>query len=202
MPLVCVGINHRTAPLALRERLALAPDAQRRWLHAAALHELGEREGLGEFAVLSTCNRIEVYAAAADPDRRLAAAPAGLIDLLAASAGLTQPALASHCYQHTGAAVVRHLCRVAARLDSMVPGEFEILGQVVRAAELATREGTIGPLLESAFGTAVRAGRRARAETGIGRLPTSVSTEAVRLLADVAGPLDRLAILIVGTGKM
>lgn len=194
MSLACVGINHRTAPVALRERFALGPEAHRRLLR--------ERGGASEFVVLSTCNRIELYAGAADALEADAEAVAALTGLLADLAALPPLELQPHLYHYTDLHAVRHLANVAAGLDSMVPGEFEILGQVARACEIATDEGATGPLVESLFGAAARAGRRARAETGIGRLPTSISSEAVRLLADVAGPLERLGVLIVGTGKM
>ncbi|MGH7614757.1 MAG: glutamyl-tRNA reductase [Gemmatimonadales bacterium] len=202
MPLACVGVNHRTAPVALREHLALGPEAQRRLLRTQALQDVGERAGLAEFVILSTCNRTEVYAAAADARRRLIEAPEDLVHFLVRIADLPAAKLQPHTYRHAGSGAVRHLCSVAAGLDSMVLGESEILGQVETAYETSVREGTAGPLLEAAFRAATRAGRRARTETGICRLHTSVSKEAIQLLADVAGPLERLAVLIVGTGKM
>jgi glutamyl-tRNA reductase len=192
---VCAGINHLTAPVALRERFALGLDGQRRLLHSQAAHDLRGRAGLSECIVLSTCNRTEVYAA---PQADVPP----VVDLLASIADLPASAIRPHVYSHPGAAAVHHLCRVAAGLDSMVLGESEILGQVATAFETAAHEGTVGPVLDAAFHTALRAGRRARTETAISRLPTSVSTEAVRLIADLAGPFTHLSILIIGTGKM
>lgn len=191
MPLACTGINHQTASVALRERLALGPIAQRRVLDAS------RRDGtpFGELAILSTCNRTEVYAAPVD-------ASAGLLELLAGIAGVPAATLQPHTYGETGIDAVRRLCRVASGLDSMVLGESEIQGQVSTALRTAEDAGTAGPVLTAAFRAATQAGRRARAETGIGRLPASVSTEAIRLLRDVAGPLERLSVLLVGTGKM
>lgn len=194
MPLVCAGINHHTAPVALRERFALGPDAQRRLFESPVAERL-RQAGLGELVVLSTCNRTEVYAAP-----RLEVRP--VLELLASVAELPLDSIHPHTYSHTGSAAVRHLCRVAAGLDSMVLGESEIIGQVATAFETAAHAGAIGPVLDAAFHTALRTGRRARAETAISRLPTSVSTEAVRLIADVAGPFERLSVLIIGTGKM
>lgn len=191
MPLACTGINHRTASVALRERLALGPVAQRRVLHTSRAAETP----FGELAILSTCNRTEVYAAPVE-------ASAALLELLAGIAGVPAAALQPHTYQETGVDAVRRLCRVAAGLDSMVLGESEIQGQVAAALRIAEDAGTAGPVLTAAFRAAAQAGRRARAETDIGHLPTSVSSEAIRLLRDVAGPLDRLAVLLVGTGKM
>lgn len=192
MPLACTGINHRTASLALRERLALGPTAQRRLLHASRQDSTAPS---GELAILSTCNRTEVYAAPA-------ATPAALLDVLAHIAGAPAAALQPFTYYDSGTDAVRRLCRVAAGLDSMVLGESEIQGQVAAALHTAEEAGTAGPVLAAAFRAATQTGRRARSETGIGHLPTSVSSEAIRLLHDVAGPLDRLSVLLVGTGKM
>ncbi len=191
MPLACTGINHRTASVSLRERLALGPVAQRRVLHASR----APGTPFGELAILSTCNRTEVYAAPVE-------ASGALLELLAGIAGVPAAALRPHTYQETGVEAVRRLCRVAAGLDSMVLGESEIQGQVAAAFRTAADAGTTGPVLTAAFRAATQAGRRARAETGIGHLPTSVSSEAIRLLRDVAGPIDRLSVLLVGTGKM
>jgi glutamyl-tRNA reductase len=192
--LICAGINHHTAPVALRERFALGLDAQRRLFQSPAAREL-RQAGLAELVILSTCNRTEAYAAPQMDAGRLR-------HLLASISDLPTSAIDPHTYAHSGDAAVRHLCRVAAGLDSMVLGESEILGQVATAFETAAREGAVGPVLDAAFHTALRAGRRARAETGISRLPTSVSTEAVRLIADAVGPFDDKSILIIGTGKM
>jgi glutamyl-tRNA reductase len=202
MPLACTGINHRTAPVALRERLALGPEAQREMLRAPAIRALGATAGVRELVILSTCNRTELYAAPDDTDGRPGDLSAPLLHLLAAIADLPLPALRPHVYDNAGLAAVHHLCRVAAGLDSMVVGESEVLGQVTAAFQTAAGEGAAGPVLEAAFRAATRAGRRARIETGIGRRPVSVSSEAVRLLTEVAGTAERLAVLVVGTGKM
>jgi glutamyl-tRNA reductase len=202
MPLALVGINHLTAPLSVREQLAFSGGGQRDLLGSPAAHALRREAGVGEFVFLSTCNRTELYAAGQDAGQRLSHMPGRLLRLLAQGGSLEADALAVHAYEHVGVAALRHLCHVAAGLDSMVLGESEILGQVNHAHETAAQFGVIGPVLEEAFRTAVRAGRRARTETGICRRPASVSTEAVRLLADVVGDLAGLTVLIVGTGKM
>jgi glutamyl-tRNA reductase len=202
MPLACTGINHRTAPVALRERLALGLEAQRELLHAPAIRALGASAGVRELVILSTCNRTELYAAPDNADAPPADLSWPLLHLLAAISDLPLPALRPHIYDNTGLAAVQHLCRVAAGLDSMVVGESEVLGQVAAAFRTAAGEGAAGPVLEAAFRAAIRAGRRARTETGIGRRPASVSSEAVRLLTEVAGDPERLSVLIVGTGKM
>lgn len=197
MSLSCIGINHRTASVARREQVALGVDAQRRWLTAPETQGRREDAGVTEVAVLSTCNRTELYAVHAE--RRSATALAGLFASLA-----DQPVteLTPHLYELRDQDALRHLFSVAAGLDSMVLGEAEILGQVRTARETACGEGAAGPVLDAAFRAATQAGRRARHETGICRLPGSVATEAVRLLGAVAGPLEHLALLIVGTGKM
>jgi glutamyl-tRNA reductase len=202
MPLVLIGISHHSAPVALRERLVFGPEEQRRLLTDPATRQRADVAGVTEFALLSTCNRTELWAAGRDGCHRFLKEPRGLLEFLAGLSSLDVETLRAHTYTRIGADAVRHLCRVAAGIESMVLGESEILGQVSHAHELAARVGTLGPLLQEALHTAVRAGRRARTETGICRRPSSVSSEAVRLLAEVGGPLDGQAVLIVGTGKM
>lgn len=202
MPVVCAGISHHTAPVSLRERLALS-DADRDDLFTRLnLERLERRTGLGELAVLSTCNRVEVYGASPDPSREYHQVPFELLELAVPNRGVAAEELAPHVYTHRGVAAVRHLCRVAAGLDSMVLGESEILGQVQEAHERAREERATGPVLDAAFHTAVRAGRRVRAETGIAQRPASVSSEAIRIAEEMAGPLSERSILIVGSGKM
>lgn len=202
MPIVCIGINYRTAPVALREQLSFSPGEQADLLRGPRLRAAGADAGLGEFVLLSTCNRTELYAAAADVARHLTTAPAGLAEALAAARGLPAGAFAAHLYGHASTDAVRHLCRVASGLDSMVLGESEVLGQVADAFELARREGAAGRVLGAVFHTAIRAGRRARTETGICRCPMSVSSESVRALRDSGWEPAGSRVLVVGTGKM
>ena len=197
MSLSCIGINHRTASVALRERIAPGGDAQRRWLTAVETRELRAQAGLTELTVLSTCNRTELYVV-----HPAVPALSALVALFSSLAELPAAELPPHLYELHDADALRHLFTVAAGLDSMVLGEAEILGQVGAAREVACGEGAAGPVLDAAFRAAAVVGRRARTETGICRLPASVATEAVRLVGDVAGPLEHLALLIVGTGKM
>jgi glutamyl-tRNA reductase len=202
MPIVCVGINHRTAPVALRERLAFSEHEQRDALTRDLLLELGPRIGVTEFALLSTCNRTELYAAADDVTRRFREVPAELTPVLARLRDVEPDTFAGHVYAHASTRAVRHLCRVAAGIDSMVLGESEILGQVTAAHELAAGEGAAGRVLQAAFQTAVRAGRRARTDTGICRNPASVSSEAVRVVREWGTDLSAARVLVIGTGKM
>src|SRR5574338_231823 len=199
MPIACVGLSHHTAPLEVRERLTFDPSATRALLEQVRSPELRDA-GIGELILVSTCNRTELYAAAADPAFRLSQVPALLTNLLLASKGSAGADLRPHLYVRAGLDAVRHLCRVASGLDSMILGEAEVLGQVAAAHETAVRAGTAGPILEAAFLAAVRAGRRARSETGICRNPVSIASEGVRLASEVAPPGAR--ILILGTGEM
>lgn len=157
--------------------------------------------------ILSTCNRTELYLAAPAAAVRDSANAAehlwdALIHFLASTRDLAPEAFVPHLYRGTGLDAVRHACRVAAGLDSMVLGEAEILGQVGDARGAAQGHGTLGPTLTAVFQRAIRAGRRARAETGICRNAASVSSEAVALIAEEVGSLAGRAILIIGSGHM
>ncbi len=183
MHLVLVGTSHHRAPLELRERVALGREQAAEL--AARLAEDGR-----EAVCLSTCNRTELYLAAelAEPAER---------DAVTALAEL-EPAVEQALYRLRDQAAALHLFRVAAGLDSLVPGEGEILGQVRTAYEL----GTSGPLLERVFRQALHAGRKVRAQTAIGASPASVSSAAAALAEQVFGDLEGRAVLLVGAGKV
>ncbi|MDX6482039.1 MAG: glutamyl-tRNA reductase [Gaiellaceae bacterium] len=181
--LVLVGTSHHHAPVELRERVALERDAAEAL--AARLAEGGR-----EAVCLSTCNRTELYVAAEDAE----AAERDAVAALAALEPDVEPAL----YRLQDRAAVLHLFRVAAGLDSLVPGEGEILGQVRVAQEL----GTTGFFLERVFRQALQAGRKVRAQTAIGESPASVSSAAAALAEQVFGSLDGRSILLLGAGKM
>jgi len=191
--LLLVGVSHRTAPVAVRERLAVEPDAV-----PAALAELTALGPVREAAMLATCNRVELYVAVDDADR----AAAGLAEVLARRAGVAVGDLAEHLYQHRDAAAVRHLFRVASSLDSLVVGEPQILGQAKQAHDAAVQHGTAGAVLRTCFEGAFRVARRVRRETAIARNPVSVSSVAVDFAHQVVGDFDRKRVLIVGAGKM
>lgn len=199
MPITCVGLSHHTAPLDLRERLTFSRGEARAALQLVRDPEL-RAAGIAELSLVSTCNRTELYAAAADPAVRFSDVPALLTDVLLRSRALDPDEVSPSLYGYASTAAVRHLCRVAAGLDSAILGEAEVLGQVATAHEWATQAGAAGPILEAAFRAAVRAGRRARAETGICRNPMSTATEAVRLVREVAPAAAD--VLIVGTGDL
>jgi glutamyl-tRNA reductase len=183
MRLVLVGTSHHHAPVELREQVALdREDAQ---ALAARLAEGGR-----EAVCLSTCNRTELYLVAEDAEEAERAAVEALSSL--------GPEVERALYRLQDRAAAHHLFRVAAGLDSLVPGEGEILGQVRLAHEL----GTTGPLLDRVFRQALHAGRTVRAETAIGESPASVSAAAAALAEQVFGSLEGRSILLLGAGKV
>jgi glutamyl-tRNA reductase len=186
------GLNHRTAPLALREELALTPDELRRAL--AGLVTVG----LDEAVLLSTCNRMEIYAVARVGEQTQTAVEQFLADLR----GISPETLRLHAYYETGYNAVTHLMRVAAGVDSMILGEAQILGQVGQAFAAAQAAGTAGPLLSHLFTLAAHAGKRARTETEISRHVTSVSHAAVALARTQVAEIHRARALVVGSGEM
>src|SRR6266576_5844328 len=157
--LLVIGASHKTATLALRERLAL-PEGRA----ASLVGELVRTPEVHEAVAISTCNRTELYLVAADP----VDAESLALSALARQAGIRPTELLGALYSLRGGDVVRHLFGVAAGLDSMIVGEAEIQGQVKRAYELALVEGTTGPILNRMVRGALAAGKRARTETGIG----------------------------------
>jgi glutamyl-tRNA reductase len=201
MPIICVGISHRRTPVELLERLTFSEhDLQQTYEHG--LPAVCGEAGCAEFAIVSTCNRTEIYASTSDRAGRTDGASDELLAAICAVRDVPVELLAGHAYHFVGTDAVRHLCRVASGLESMMLGESEVLGQVLAAHQASTEEGAAGPVLEAVFQAAIRSGRRARSETGIGRNPLSVGTEAVRLAREVAGDLAERRVLIVGTGKM
>jgi len=189
---VGLGLSHRTAPLAVRERLALAPGEA-----VALMAGLVATDAVDEAVVLSTCNRTELYVAGPDA----AAAERAAVAALAAHAGMSVAALALRLSARRGRGVAEHLFAVAAGLDSMVLGEAEILGQLRRAHELSREAGACGPLLDRLVRDALGAGRRARAGTGIARAGVSVSSAAVELAREALGSLADRRVTLVGAGK-
>lgn len=184
--LTVVGLSFRSAPVELREKILIGEDEL-----ASAL------QALGHGVILSTCNRTEIYQATDTADRSLDA----LAFLERRFSGL-EAAFRPHLYELEGSRAVRHLYAVAAGLDSMVLGEPQILGQVRAALDAAEAAGTAGPVLSRVFRQAVRVGRRARAETFVGRHAVSISYAAVELARRVFGRLDGCRALVVGAGEM
>jgi len=183
-----LGINHQTAPVHLRERVAFAGDTV-----PAALAALRELPGVREAALLSTCNRTELYALAEDDGSALA-------HWLASHPG-DPGELQAYLYHHADTAAARHLFRVATGLDSLVLGEPQILGQVKAAWAAARGAGTLGTTLDRLFQNAFATAKRARTETRIGANPVSVASAAVRLAQESFARLDEATVLLVGAGE-
>jgi len=193
MRLELVGMNHRTAPVEIRERIALRPERL-----ADAIGGLRSAAGARETVVLSTCNRVEVYAAGS-PELLT---PAALACFLATFNGLAPDVLRPHLYFHSSRAVVRHLFGVAAGVDSMVVGEPQILGQVKEAYLAAVGHGATGKVLNALFQAAIQVGKAVRTHTPIGTGRVSVSSVAVELAASIFGTLEGRTVLVLGGGDM
>jgi glutamyl-tRNA reductase len=183
MTLTLVGLSHRGTPVAVRER-AFVPLPQAGELATSLAVE-------GEAVCLSTCNRTELYVVGEDAERRALA-------VLESISGLAGDELRAVVYRLADEAAALHLFRVAAGLDSLVPGEGEILGQVRAAFE----EGATGPVLDRLFRQALHAGKKVRAETAIAESPASVSSAAAALAQQVFGRLDECRVLLVGAGHV
>src|ERR1700693_1655215 len=192
MEIVLIGVNHRTATVALRERVAFSAEQA---LEAA--EQLRSRGILEETLVLSTCNRSELYGVPGE----LAIDSAGAVELFLASFHQLSPSeLDGSLYKHRDSNAVRHLFRVAAGLDSMLLGEDEILGQVREAYRIALDHGAPGPVLNRIFQGALEVGKRVRSETEIGTRPVSVAFAGVKLAERIFGKLNTHRALIVGAG--
>jgi glutamyl-tRNA reductase len=193
MSLVVVGLNHRTVPVELLERMAVPPSALPK-----ALHALTQREHLAEVVLLSTCNRTEVYA------RYTTFHPAvqDVLDFLTDQSAIDPDEITDHLYTYHDDAAVAHLFGVAAGVDSMIVGEAEILGQVREAWLAAERERTTGQLVSRAFRQAIEVGKRSRTETAIGRNPASISSAAVAVAGERLGSLEGRRVLVLGAGEV
>jgi len=194
--LLALGVSHKTAPLELRERLALTEGRA-----AAVLAELTAREEIYEAVAISTCNRTEIYLVVADA----VGAESAALSVLAQQAETRPTELADSLYALRGLDVAYHLFSVAAGLDSMIVGEAEIQGQVKRAYELALVEGMTGPISNRLFREALAAGKHVRTETGVGRSRVSVATVAAELarksLGDSSDDLSHRRVLVIGAGE-
>ena len=188
-----IGLNHKTAPVEVREQLAFdersLPDAVR---------ELKLLNGFSEALILSTCNRVEVAVTTddqADPQ-------AGIVDFLCKFRGVEPGSVGPHLYHHQDRDAIRHIFRVASSLDSMVVGEPQILGQMKTAFALAKAHGAAGSFLDTVLTRAFSVAKRVRSETEIGKSAVSVSFAAVELAREIFGSLAGKKVLIVGAGKM
>jgi glutamyl-tRNA reductase len=192
--IVIVGLNHRTAPLDVRESVAFENSYV-----ADALTRLHDYPSILEGVILSTCNRVEVIAAAADENSALSE----ITSFLAAQKTQRHAAaLDEHIYTYRDADAVRHLFRVAASLDSMVIGEPQILGQLKQYYDAAQRAGTVGAVLHRLFHRSFSVAKRVRSETGIGSGAVSVSSVAVDLAKRIFDRFDNKTVMLIGAGKM
>jgi glutamyl-tRNA reductase len=194
MEIVLVGLNHRTAPVEVRERVSFTTEQARR-----AAEELRTRGILEETLVLSTCNRSEVYGV--PPESARESAP-GLSSFLSEFHSVRSDLLGSSLYHHYDKDAIRHLFRVAAGLDSQLLGEAEILGQVREAYRAAHELGATGPVLNRLFQGALEVGKRVRSETELGTRPVSVAAAGVKLAERIFGKIKERAALVVGAGQV
>ena len=190
MELIVIGINHKTAPVGLREKVAFAPEQM-----GHALNDLKTSESLHEVAILSTCNRTEIYAI--DPGNRARGVP----DWLARYHSVSMESLADSIYIHSGEESIKHLLRVAAGLDSMVLGEPQILGQVKDCFSQAKVHHTVGPVLDRLAQNTFRVSKRVRSSTAIGQNPVSVASIAVDLASQLFTDISTCNVLLVGAGE-
>src|SRR5258708_20703203 len=194
MEIVLVGLNHRTAPVEVREKVSFNAEQARR-----AGDELRSRGILEETLVLSTCNRSEVYGV--PPESSHECAP-GLSSFLSEFHAVRLDVLGVSLYHHYDQEAVRHLFRVSAGLDSMLLGEAEILGQVREAYRFAHENGATGPVLNRLFQGALEGGKRVRTETELGTRPMSVASAGVKLAERIFGKLNERKALVLGAGTI
>jgi glutamyl-tRNA reductase len=190
MSLALLGVNHKTAPIDLRERIAISRDEL-----PAVTRALAAIPGVSECMIVSTCNRVEILAAVDSPETNLCS-------FLQDHFGLDPAVLKDHLYEHHDQQAVRHLFRVAASLDSMVVGEPQILGQVKEAFAVARAAGTVGGQLEHLLQSAFAAAKKVRSETEIGSNSVSIASVAVELARKIFGSLNGRTVFLVGAGKM
>ncbi len=184
-----LGINHQSAPVAIRERMAFPPESL-----TPALRELVQLPGVSEGAILSTCNRTEIYCHASTPDNILG----WLTHYHALEAHKVEPYL----YQHADGTAVKHAFRVASGLDSMVIGEPQILGQVKEAVRAARESGTLGLLLDKLFQTTFSVAKEVRTSTEIGANSVSMAAAALKLAIRLFGSIKEQRVLFIGAGEM
>jgi glutamyl-tRNA reductase len=191
MPLVTIGINHKTAPLDVREKVVFAPEQIN-----TALHELIDLPGLREAAILSTCNRTELYC-----NLQESTAHEQIIDWLGNYHQFDGQSLRPYLYQHADAEAVKHTIRVASGLDSLVLGEPQILGQLKTAYGAANENGTLGKHLRRLFQHAFAVAKHVRTDTEIGASAVSVAFAAVSLARQIFGDLGEQRALLIGAGE-
>lgn len=196
MSIVVVGINHKTAPVEIREQLAFAESRL-----PEALRTLADGQTISEAVIVSTCNRVELIAAAksqTDGDQLIS----HLREFLRAFHGCESATLTNHCYGHADLSAISHIFRVTSSLDSMVVGEPQITGQVKDAFQLAQEHGSVGHTLTRLMNRAFSVAKRVRNETGIGSNAVSISFVAVELARKVFETLNGSTVMLIGAGEM
>ena len=190
MALLSLGINHLTAPVDIREKVAFAPEQM-----SEALHELQDIPAINESVIVSTCNRTEIYCDASSDCSEV------ITHWLTAHHGINENGLTPYIYQHSEQEVARHLFRVASGLDSMVLGEPQILGQLKDSYEKARGGNAVNAILDRLFQHSFSVAKRVRTDTEIGSNPVSVAFAAVNLSKQIFGSLSQLHALLIGAGE-
>lgn len=190
MALITLGLNHKTAPLDIRERITFGPD-----IIVAALRSLAEKSGVDEAVILSTCNRTELYCSHTRSSRQEICAWLGEFH------GLEEETISPFLYSHSDQECVRHLLKVASGLDSMVLGEPQILGQVKQAFQTASDASTTGKFLGRLFQHTFAVAKQVRTDTAIGHSPVSVAFAAVSLARQIFSDLSQQTALLIGAGE-
>ncbi|HJX59897.1 MAG TPA: glutamyl-tRNA reductase [Thermodesulfobacteriota bacterium] len=193
MELIVIGLNHKTASIDLRERMAFAEDQME-----TALHQVKSLPSLKENMILSTCNRVEIYAAVRETEK----AVLDLKHFLSQYHGLPLREFEKNLYSFLGEEAVKHIFRVASSLDSMVVGEPQILGQIKSAYEMAVESKTSGIILHRLLHRAFHVAKRVRTETKIGDSAVSVSSVAIELAQKIFETLEKKTVLLIGAGEM
>ncbi|MBU2021193.1 MAG: glutamyl-tRNA reductase [Gammaproteobacteria bacterium] len=191
MPLITVGVNHKTAPVSIRERVAFAPEKM-----IDALSSLISENKANEAVIVSTCNRTELYCSVEDLGK-----VDGVIAWLGEYHGIALPELHQYCYTHADDDSVRHIMRVASGLDSLILGEPQILGQVKSAYAVSQEGSCIGPELESLFQRTFSVAKRVRTDTAIGENPVSIAFAAVSLAQRIFADIRNSTALLIGAGQ-
>ena len=196
MHIHCLGLNHETADVSLRERLAFSEEKIKASLSRLGCGSGSQPDSVTEMVILSTCNRVEIYAVAPRIDFD------ALENFLSEVQDVPREEFSPHLYRYVDQRAIEHLFRVAAGLDSLVLGEPQILGQVMGAFELARGQDSAGPVISRLFQSALHTGKRARSETAISHNPASISSVAIRLAEGSVTDLPAAQVTIVGAGEM
>jgi len=196
MKLHCLGVSHKQSCVELRERLTFSPSKVATSLERLGCGDQGALDPIQEMVILSTCNRVEIYATAPRPSFVM------LEDFLCETSAVAREEFSAEVYRLLDGAAIVHLMQVAAGLDSLVLGEPQILGQVTDALALARSQGTAGKILSRLFQSAIHAGKRARTETAISHNPSSIASVAVGMILKTIPDVTSCQVTVVGAGDM